>query len=134
MTPIVKQLIALVVFSGLLVGVLILRHQSDKYTLPKDEALKRYGFYLEEVSNTAGIEFTHQAPTLDAKLEHIMPIVASMGAAVSIVDFNRDGLPDIYVINSGEGSKNRLYQNLGDGTFKDVAEEMGVADLNQPGT
>ena len=57
-----------------------------------------------------------------------------MGASVSIVDFDRDGWPDIYVTNSGEGSKNALYRNLHDGTFKDVAEEMGIADVNQAGT
>ncbi len=32
-----------------------------------------------------------------------------MGAAVSVVDFDRDGLPDLYVTDSKEGSKNRLY-------------------------
>ncbi len=26
------------------------------------------------------------------------------------------------------------YRNLGDGTFKDVASELGIADVNQPGT
>ena len=56
-----------------------------------------------------------------------MPQVASMGAAVSIVDFDRDGWPDIYVTNSAEGSRNALYRNLHDGTFKDVAEEVGIA-------
>src|SRR5262249_37987883 len=79
-------------------------------------------------------------PTLDDKLEHIMPIIASMGASVSVVDYDRDGWPDLYVINSGEGSKNRLYHNLGvdkDGKplgFEEVAEKLGVADLNKPGT
>ena len=63
-----------------------------------------------------------------------MPQVASMGAAVSIVDVDRDGWLDIYVTNSGEGSHNRLYRNLGDGTFQDVAAAMGVADVNQAGT
>ena len=67
-------------------------------------------------------------------LRPIMPEVASMGAAVSIVDFDRDGWPDIYVTNSGEGSRNALYRNLGDGTFKDVAGELGIADVNQAGT
>src|SRR5262249_30911228 len=64
----------------------------------------------------------------------IMPLIASMGAGVSVVDFDKDGLLDIYLVNSGEGSKNRLYRNKGDGTFEEVAEKMGVADLNQAGT
>ncbi len=101
----------------------------------KDEALKRYGFYLTEVSKACGIDFVHQAPSqIDPQLQHILPIIASMGASVTVVDFNRDGLPDLYVVNSGEGSRNCLYKNMGDGTFHDVAGEMGVADLNQPGT
>ena len=56
-----------------------------------------------------------------------------MGASVSIVDFDRDGWPDIYITNSKEGSKNALYHNNHDGTFSDVAEQLGVADVNRPG-
>src|SRR5204863_3975959 len=97
-------------------------------------ALSRYGFQLQEVSKSAGVSFKHEAPVLDHQLDHIMPQVASMGAAVSVVDFNRDGWSDIYVTNSGEGSKNSLYRNMADGSFKDVAPEMGLADVNQPGT
>ena len=97
-------------------------------------ALARHGFYLQEVSQAAGIRFVHEAPELDPKLDPIMPEVASMGASVSIVDFDRDGWSDIYVVNSAIGSKNALYRNLGDGTFKDVAAELGIADVNQPGT
>src|SRR5207253_2186988 len=93
-----------------------------------------HGFSLQEVSKEAGINFVHQAPALDPKLDHIMPEVASMGAAVSIVDYDRDGLSDIYVTNSAIGSKNALYRNLGNGTFKDVAGELGIADINQAGT
>src|SRR5678815_4623333 len=94
----------------------------------------RYGFYLQEVSQDSKVKFTHQAPTLDHRLDHIMPQVASMGAAVSVVDFNRDGWADLYVTNSGEGSKNALFKNNTDGSFTDVAAALGVADLNQPGT
>jgi len=97
-------------------------------------ALQRYGFHLAEVSKAAGINFKHLAPTLDHQLDHIMPQVASMGAAVSVVDFNHDGWADLYVTNSGEGSKNALFKNNADGSFTDVATEMGIADLNQPGT
>jgi hypothetical protein len=102
--------------------------------LDEKAALVRYGFYLEEVAQASGVNFVHQAPTLDHQLDHIMPQVASMGAAVSIVDFDRDGWADIYVTNSGEGSKNCLYRNMADGSFKDVAAEMGLADVNQTGT
>jgi hypothetical protein len=102
--------------------------------LDPEEALRRYGFYLTESARQAGIDFTHEAPTLDEKLAHIMPIIASMGASVSVVDFDRDGWLDVYVVTSKEGGKNRLYRNMGDGTFKDVAVELGVADLNRPGT
>jgi enediyne biosynthesis protein E4 len=97
-------------------------------------ALNRYGFYLEEVAQTSLATFSHQAPTLDKQLDHIMPQVASMGAGVSIVDFDRDGWSDIYVTNSGEGSKNALFRNMSDGSFKDVAADLGIADVNQPGT
>ena len=110
------------------------RREADRSKIDAKTALARHGFYLEEVSHAAGINFVHQAPKLDPKLDSIMPEVASMGASVSIVDFDRDGWPDIYVTNSAIGSKNALYRNMHDGTFKDVAGEMGIADVNRPGT
>ncbi len=39
-------------------------------------------------------------------------------------DYDNDGDPDLYASNGGH--KNRLYRNDGDGTFTDVAEELGV--------
>ena len=128
------------VFVALLATPLVMRHLSTS-ALPrasaqeaKAAALENYGFYFEEVAHQAGVDFVHHAPTLDPKLAPIMPEVASMGASVSIVDFDNDGWPDIYVTNSAEGSKNALYRNMHDGTFKDVAEEMGIADVNRAGT
>ncbi len=101
------------------------------------KALARYGFYLTESAKECGLDFVHERPgevDLDSKLHHILPIIASMGASVSVVDFDRDGWQDIYVVTSTQGGKNKLFRNLGNGKFHDVAEEMGVADLNQPGT
>jgi hypothetical protein len=40
-------------------------------------------------------------------------------------DYDNDGDYDLYVSNFGE--LNRLYRNRGDGTFEDVAEQLGVA-------
>ena len=53
--------------------------------------------------------------------------------AVAIVDVDADGHADLYVTNSKEGSKNRLYRNQGDGTFEDVAERVGLADAQRAG-
>src|ERR1043165_5292585 len=135
--PVARILLAIFFLALLATPLAIKWWQQKKASSPavdRQAALSRYGFRLEEVSKASGIDFHHQAPRLDAKLNHIMPEVASMGAAVSVVDFDRDGWQDLYVTNSGEGSKNCLYRNLGDGTFKDVAAEMGIADVNQPGT
>ena len=128
-----------IVFIGLLATPFAMKHLPTRQAVDsgsdaKSAALTRYGFYLEETAHAAGIDFVHRAPSLDPKLAPIMPQVASMGASASIVDFDRDGWPDIYVANSGEGSKNSLYRNMGDGTFKDVAAELGIADVNQAGT
>lgn len=132
----IKRIVATIFFIGLLATPAIIRRVSAERTahLDKAAALARHGFYLEEVSRQAGVSFVHQAPILDAKLEGIMPQVASMGASVSIVDFDRDGWPDIYVTNSEIGSKNCLYHNQHDGTFREVAGELGIADVNESGT
>jgi enediyne biosynthesis protein E4 len=133
------RVVLLVLFVALIAAPIVIkrleaRREVGKAKLDTHLALSRYGFYLQEVAQTSGINFVHQAPTLDHKLDHIMPQVASMGAGASIVDFDRDGWQDIYLTNSGEGSKNGLYRNVGDGTFKDVADSLGIADVNQPGT
>ncbi len=41
-------------------------------------------------------------------------------------DYDNDGDPDLYVSNFEQ--ENRLYRNNGDGTFTDVAPELGVAE------
>jgi hypothetical protein len=133
--PILKAVLA-IIFVSLIAVPLVLRRLASKReknlsTVDVQSAINRYGVHFDEVAQSIGINFTHQAPTLDHKLDHIMPQVASMGAAVSVVDFDRDGWPDIYATNSGEGSKNALYRNQQNGTFKDVANEVGLADVNQ---
>ena len=128
-----------VLFVALLAIPLVLkrlaaRREAGKSRLEASQALTRYGFHLQEVAQASGVRFVHQAPTLDRKLDHIMPQVASMGAGASVVDFDRDGWQDIYLTNSGEGSQNCLYRNMQDGTFKNVAGELGIGDVNQQGT
>ncbi|WP_258104725.1 VCBS repeat-containing protein [Marinoscillum sp. MHG1-6] len=51
---------------------------------------------------------------------------------VSMIDINADGWVDIYVCNSGDAKgsskENEFFINNGDGTFSDLASEMGLAD------
>ena len=136
---ITARVVLAILFVGMLATPLAIkqvsaRREEAQAKLDEGQAIARYGFHLQEVSQQAGVHFVHQAPTLDAKLEGIMPEVASMGASVSIVDFDRDGWPDLYATNSAIGSQNHLYRNMHDGTFQDVAPQMGLADVNQPGT
>ena len=63
-----------IIFVALLVAPLVLKRLSARRTAEKSSAdakttLARHGFYLQEVSQAAGIRFVHQAPELDPKLE-----------------------------------------------------------------
>jgi hypothetical protein len=50
---------------------------------------------------------------------------SSKALGVALVDHDQDGWPDIFVANDTQ--PNKLYRNLRNGTFKDVALEAGVA-------
>ncbi len=130
------KIILILFFIALLATPFFIKRYSqfNRTVIDTQTAMGRYGFYFEEVAARSGMNFKHTSPKLDPKLDNIMPIIASMGAGVSIVDFDRDGWNDIYLTNSGENSKNALYHNNGNGTFTDVAAEMGVADVNRTGT
>ncbi|MHC5004905.1 MAG: FG-GAP-like repeat-containing protein, partial [Planctomycetota bacterium] len=52
---------------------------------------------------------------------------AGKGHGCGWADYDQDGWIDLYVAN--QDGPNRLYRNLGDGTFADVAPKLGV-DLN----
>ncbi len=142
MTIETKRKILTIVFVGLLVGPAVYLKLHSQAGSPRGsetpeevgKLLDRYGFVLHESAKKAGIDFVHKEPKIDARLEHIGPQIAAMGAGVSVVDFDRDGWQDFYVTNSAPGSLNRLYRNKQDGTFQDVAAEMGLAKLNEPGT
>ncbi len=66
-------------------------------------------------------------PTKDHLLE-------SAGAGVAWLDYDRDGLLDVYLPNGWklagsaivEKGRNALYRNRGDGTFEDVTDRAGV--------
>jgi hypothetical protein len=134
-TQTIKRLLLGVFLAGLLaipwlMGEISARNEASEAAMNNDEVAARYGMQLQNVAKAAGIAFEHEAPQLDEEVAHIVEEIASTGAAVSVVDYNRDGWKDLYVTNSAIGSNNRLYRNDGDGTFTDVAGELGIARVN----
>ena len=85
-----------------------------------------------------GLDFTHRnSPTPEKYL------IATMGGGVALLDYNNDGLMDIFLVNSGRLTSpmrtperfdrgdprywNRLYRQNRDGSFTDVTEAAGLA-------
>jgi hypothetical protein len=52
-------------------------------------------------------------------------IIETTGSGAAFIDYNNDGLPDIFLV-SGSGGTNRLYRNEGNGHFTDVTKEAGL--------
>jgi len=89
--------------------------------------------HFEERAAAAGCRNVHTKVVLNDAFKNIMPWLSSVGAAVAVADYDNDGYPDIYVINSGRGDRNHLFHNRGDGTFEDVTDKAGVGCTNVHG-
>jgi hypothetical protein len=83
---------------------------------------------LMDITDSTGIKFDHLSSP-EQKY-----IVESMGGGVALIDYDRDGWPDIYFTNSqsvdmartGQKARSALYHNNHDGTFTDVTDKAGV--------
>ena len=92
---------------------------------------------FEEVSAVAGIQFTHSFGA-----EKLGSLLESTGGGAAWLDYNNDGLPDLYVVSGKPLGKdmhpyplrklpqtpphNHLYRNDGKGHFTDVTGQAGV--------
>src|SRR3954447_24978524 len=52
-------------------------------------------------------------------------IIETTGSGLALVDYDNDGLLDLFVL-SGEGGTNRMYHNQGKDRFRDVTESLGL--------
>ena len=98
-----------------------------------DTIAGQYGFYLTDATAAAGIDFVHAKPALDPALDPIMSHLTALGASVSVMDYDNDGWQDLYVTTSQKGFPNALYRNLSNGSFEEVAEQVGLAQANDNG-
>ncbi len=82
-----------------------------------------------DIAKAAGLHFKHWNGASPEKY-----VIETMGSGVAFLDYNNDGLLDIYLVNGGAVPghpapgpiRNALYRNNGDGTFTDVTDEAGV--------
>ena len=83
---------------------------------------------LVDITASTKIEFNHLSSPAKKY------IVESMSGGVAIIDYDRDGWPDIYFTNApgidmalaGNKARSALFRNNHDGTFTDVTEKAGV--------
>ena len=83
---------------------------------------------LGDITASTKIRFTHLASP-EKKY-----IVESMSGGVALIDYDRDGWPDIYFTNApdvdmqlaGKKARSALFHNNRDGTFSDATDKAGV--------
>jgi len=60
-------------------------------------------------------------------INHLTIDPTNLSGGVAFLDFQNDGFEDIYLV--GGRKRDKLYENQGDGTFKDVTYEMGLGEI-----
>ena len=98
-------------------------------TLPHAAHSRLIEPHFEEISGRAGLTFQYvSGATAD------LFIADTMGGGVGLFDYDHDGWLDVYLVNGCSlpvneqalPTPNKLYHNLGDGTFEDVTSRAAV--------
>jgi enediyne biosynthesis protein E4 len=95
-----------------------------------------------DVQQPRGLDFIHHNSPTSRKY-----LIETMGGGVALLDFNNDGLLDLFFVNSGRLTDpiqrpesfsrsdpaywNRLYRQNRDGSFTDVTEAAGLAKAGE---
>jgi hypothetical protein len=93
-------------------------------------------FYFRDVTADCGVDFTYR----NGEEADRYSILESVGGGVALLDFDGDGLLDLFVTGGGRftgpkeqeirGLSCRLYKNLGGWKFKDVTAEAGLDGID----
>ena len=114
----------------LLILILGLRARGEDSLPFKGNGADERAITFVDVARTSGIDFVHDSAATAEKY-----LIETMGSGCGWIDFDNDGLLDLYLVNSaGTGAytpktplSSALYRNNGDGTFANVTATAGVA-------
>ena len=93
------------------------------------DAREAHSVKFVDVAQSAGIHFRHDNAASPEKY-----LIETMGAGCAWIDYDQNGLLDLYLVNSAatrlytpkQALRSALYRNNGDGTFTDVTENARV--------
>jgi len=95
---------------------------------PLPAGMKAPTVEYRDIANQAGLTGVNISGSETSK----QYIVETTGNGVAVFDFDNDGLPDIFLVNSGRlekdaaPAKHFLYHNLGGLKFEDVTDKAGI--------
>jgi hypothetical protein len=119
-------LISMLILSGCKTGQ---EGNSPKLTAPPEN-----DEYFQDIGKDIGLQFVHSIG--DAELNNI---IESVGGGAALLDYDQDGFLDIYATSGiwienfskdekpGFNPSNRLFRNMGNGTFEDVTDKARIS-------
>jgi RNA polymerase sigma factor (sigma-70 family) len=131
-----KLVMALLLVAVFFTGVGVLgRHSPTERTAPAAEPPAAPSAEVvsldlfRDITQQSGLRFTYR----NGQEAGHCAILEAVGGGVGLIDYDGDGLLDIFVIGGGyysgseiKGHVNRLYRNLGSGHLRDVTHEVGL--------
>ncbi|HEV3259301.1 MAG TPA: CRTAC1 family protein, partial [Gemmataceae bacterium] len=125
------RLTAAICFLG---SVVLVGCSGGNSTMPVVEAPHAEEYFADKTASS-GVDFTYR----NGQEAGHLAILESLGGGVALIDYDGDGLLDIFVTGGGyfagpgkkqiKGHPCKLYKNLGGWKFKDVTHEVGLDRL-----
>ncbi len=113
---------------GLLAQGMVASEKRDRPPIPLPEGVTAPLVEFLDIASEAGLA----RPTGPAAPRQMTMLTETTGTGVALIDFDSDGLPDIFLVGTGrsasdtKGQPHRLFRNEGNLSFRDVSAVAGL--------